>query len=330
MNKIFNVLVSSAGRRVGLINIFRTSLSRLGVNGEVQAADMSLLSSAMESADKKHLIPRCTSSEFIPRMLEICRSEAIRLVVPTIDPELGVWAVNRERFEASGVAVAISSAATVRIARNKRRTHQWLVDNGFPTVRQADAATLLAGSSGWQFPCIAKPARGSASVGVLSIGSPEELRRLVDTEEYVVQELAPGREYTLDVLVSRAGSAVCAVPRKRLEVRAGEVSKGVTVRHAGIEDLGLAICDRLPGAYGVITVQIFLEEASGEMRVIEINPRFGGGFPLAYEAGADYPRWMIEELLEMRPAASQHGWRGGLVMLRFDDAVYVDGSEVGL
>lgn len=330
MTERFNVLVSSAGRRVALVNAFRTSLGRLGLEGEVQAADMSPLSSAMESADKKHRVPRCTSDEFIPRVLEICERESIRLVIPTIDTELPAYANSLDLFSASGVTVAISSPESIEIGTDKRRTSEWLVDSGFPTVRQIDATTVLENPREWGFPCIAKPVSGSASIGVASVESLDELRRVANGRDYVVQEIAPGHEYTLDVLVTSSGDAVCAVPRRRLEVRAGEVSKGMTVRHEGLEDLGIAICEQLPGAFGVITVQIFLEESSGEMRVIEVNPRFGGGFPLAYEAGADYPRWLMEDVLNQPSTVNRFGWRDNLVMLRYDDAVYTAGVKVGL
>ena len=330
MSSPFNVLVSSAGRRVALIRAIGTSLGRLGLVGNIHAADISQMSPAMESVDRKHLVPRCTSDEFIPRMLEICEREGIRLVIPTIDTELRAYAESRDLFAASGVTVAVSSAETIEIGADKTRTHQWLMEHELPTVRQSKAAELLDDVSDWRFPCIAKPNRGSASLGVARVSSLDELRRVVGDQDYVAQEIAPGHEHTLDVLVTRAGGAVCVVPRKRLEVRAGEVSKGVTVRNRTLENLGLAICDRLPGAYGVITVQVFLDEASGEMNVIEMNARFGGGFPLSYEAGADYPRWMIEDILNLPVTASREGWRNNLVMLRYDDAVYRDGSQVGL
>jgi carbamoyl-phosphate synthase large subunit len=110
-------------------------------------------------------------------------------------------------------------------------------------------------------------------------------------------------------------------------VRAGEVSKGRTVRSQALIDLSSRICATLPGAYGVITIQIFLEEASGAMRVIEINPRFGGGFPLAWEAGARYSTWLIQDVIGRTPDV-RTDWKDDLVMLRYDEAVFVDGKDL--
>ena len=325
-----NVLISSAGRRVGLLRAFRKSLDRLGMRGSIHAADMSALSSAVQVADKGHLVPKCTSPEFIPAMLDICARDRIRLLIPTIDTELTAFAENRGVFENAGTAVAISSPTAIEICEDKHRTHAWLTEEGFPTVRQATPKQVVADPEAWRFPAIAKPATGSASIGLALVDSVDDLRRVVGGEDYVVQEIAPGCEYTLDVLVNGAGRAVCAVPRKRLEVRGGEVSKGITERHESLQALGLEICERLPRPYGVITLQVFFDEETGRYSVIEVNPRFGGGFPLAYEAGADYPKWLMEEVLGRPLTARTDGWRDGVVMLRYDEAVFVGAEEVGL
>jgi carbamoyl-phosphate synthase large subunit len=161
--------------------------------------------------------------------------------------------------------------------------------------------------------------RDAAELAV-AVGRPE-------LGEMVVQTLAPGREHTIDVLADRGGRCVCAVPRRRIEVRSGEVSKGVTVRSPELQDLAARICEALPGAFGTITIQVFVGDAPGRLAVIEINARYGGGFPLALEAGADFPRWQLEELLGLPSTATADGWRDGLVMLRYDAAVFVDEAD---
>ncbi len=180
---------------------------------------------------------------------------------------------------------------------------------------------VLAAAASWQWPLIAKPRSGSAGIGVVHCASVSDLPE----GDVVVQELAPGAEHTVDVLVLRDGRCRVAVPRRRLEVRAGEVSKGVTVRHEPLQALARAIAEALPGAYGVLNVQVFAD--GDELRVIEVNARYGGGFPLAYEAGARLPDWTIEELLG-RPSTVTDDWREGLVMLRYDEAVFVDEAAI--
>jgi carbamoyl-phosphate synthase large subunit len=326
----FNVLVSSAGRRVALLRLFREALAGLGLEGAVLATDMSRLSSAFQLADEAFVVPPCRSLDFVPAMLELCRAHAVRLVVPTIDPELPVYAAHRAEFAAVGTTVAVSGPEAVTLAGTKDRTHAWLVERGFPTVRQASVTEVLADPEAWPFPLVAKPVGGSASVGVAVVRDLRALTEATGDGDYVVQALARGEEHTVDVLCDRRGRSLCAVPRKRLEVRSGEVQKGVTVRHRGLERLARDVCEALPEVFGALCVQVFLDPATGEMAVIEINPRFGGGHPLACAAGADFPRWLVEEVAGLPVSARDDAWRSGLVMLRYDDAAFVDSAAAGL
>ncbi|HET8619157.1 MAG TPA: ATP-grasp domain-containing protein [Acidimicrobiales bacterium] len=322
------VLVSSAGRRVELLRGFRRALEAVGAApGRVLATDSSWYSSAFHDADEAFLVPRLGDPEFVPRLLELCVKHRVDLIVPTIDTEMPVWVAHRDQFDEIGTTIALSHGDVVAIAADKQRTHDWLVAEGFPTVEQTTPAGALADPGTWTFPLMAKPRFGSAGLGVALVRDDEELalvgRRGHELGEIVVQRVAPGVEHTIDVLADRTGRCVCAVPRRRIEVRAGEVSKGVTVRSAVLEDLAARMCEALPGAYGALNVQVFVDDPD-DLAVIEINARYGGGFPLSLEAGADFPRWMLEELLGLPSTASPDGWRPGLVMLRYDAAVFVD------
>jgi len=323
MQKPFSILLSSAGRRVALLRILRRTLSDLGLEGHVVAVDTSPLAAAFQLADRAFVLPRCTSTDFIPAVLGICRANDIRLVVPTIDTELPIYAAARQEFAAEGIVVAVSTPEVVEIGADKVRTHEWLVANEFPAVRQALPEAVLAHPEEWPFPLMAKPRRGSSSVGAGVVRSPTQLREVAGTGGFVVETIAPGDEYTIDIVADRAGGCLCAVPRRRLEVRGGEVSKGMTVRSDRMEVLAGDICASLPGAYGALNLQAFHDDATGDVRVIELNPRFGGGFPLAWEAGAKFPQWTIEEILGFPVTACSRSWRDGIVMLRYDEAVFV-------
>jgi carbamoyl-phosphate synthase large subunit len=326
------VLVSSAGRRVELLRGFQRALEAIGARpGRVLATDCSWYSSAFHVADEAFLVPRLDQPDIVPRLVELCLKHDIDLIVPTIDTEMPMWAAHRDQFDEIGTTIALSDDDVVTIAGDKQRTHEWLVTHGFPTVEQATPAAALADPDTWTFPLMVKPRFGSAGLGVGLVRDAEELalvaRRGHELGEMVVQQVAPGAEHTIDVLADRDGRCVCAVPRRRIEVRAGEVSKGVTVRSAILEELAARLCEALPGAHGALNVQVFVDGDSDEpnnLAVIEINARFGGGFPLSLEAGADFPRWMLEELLGLPSTASQDNWRSGMVMLRYDAAVFVD------
>lgn len=323
MSSSFNVLISSAGRRVELMDNFRDALQRLGLEGRVLAIDMSRQSPAFHMADEAFLVPRCTSPEFIPRVLALCEEQKIDLIIPTIDTELAIYAENRDIFAAKGVTIAVSSPEVIAIANDKRATHEWLTQQGLPTVKQAEVEDVLSGAASLAYPLLVKPAAGAMSRGVAIVADEQELRLATEDDDYIVQTIAPGKEYTVSFFADRSGKCRCAIPRKRLEVRAGEVSKGVTIRNQHIEELAFEVCDRLPGAFGTLNVQIFFDYATEELNIIEINPRFGGGFPLAYQAGGRYPQWLIEEVRGLPSSATNDRWIDQLTMLRFDRAIYL-------
>jgi carbamoyl-phosphate synthase large subunit len=330
MRDEFNVLISSAGRRVALVSTFRRALADMGLRGRVMAADVSSLSSAFHFADDSFLVPPCTHPEFIPTTLGICRKHAIDLVIPTIDPELPIYAEHRESFSSIGTTVAVSTPEVITITSDKVTTHQWLVERGFPTVKQFSSGEEDVRSNGWPFPLLVKPRSGSASIGVAVVQDRLHLEIATRAGDFVVQTIAPGNEHTIDVLTDRTGRCVCAVPRRRLETRSGESSKGITVRSDQLISLAQRICESLPGGYGPLTIQVFIDDSTGEINVVEINPRFGGGFPLSWEAGARYPQWMIEEILGLPSTATDSKWQSGLVMLRWDEGVFVRADKVDM
>ncbi len=329
MSREFNVLISSAGRRVALVELFRQSLQELSLKGRVLGADMSRCSPAFHSVDEAFQVPACASTEFVPRMLSLCREHRIGLIVPTIDTELATLSAARDQFAAEGVLVAVSDPATIAIAGDKQRTHAWLVEQGLPTVAQQTDAEALAAPEGLSFPLLVKPVAGSAGKGIARVGSVDELRSATRHGEFVVQSIARGVEFTVDGFVDPDGRCVTTVPRRRIEVRAGEVSKAESVRSEHLMELASRVFEALPGAYGALNVQIFVDSIAKSFEIIEINPRFGGGYPLSWRAGDRSPRWLIEQAMGLPPTHTDE-WEDGVVMLRYDAAVFVSRAEAGL
>ncbi len=311
-----NILISSAGRRVGLIECFRSALASLGQSGKILAADATDTAPALHFADATFRLPRCLEQNYIPALIAACQKHQVDAIVPTIDTELAVLAEHRQEIEATGTHLWLSCTETIEITADKRRTNRWLRDNGFPTVEQLCLKAALSECRRHFVPLIAKPARGSASVGVKRIDSALELEALHE-DDIVVERVAPGVEYTVHVWANAHGQVKCAVPCRRLEVRAGEVSKGRTEKHAGLMQLAKLIVETLPGCRGPINVQIFLD-TTGTMKVIEINPRFGGGYPLVERAGASFTRQILGASDPLHD-----DWTHGLTMLRYDAAVFI-------
>jgi carbamoyl-phosphate synthase large subunit len=306
-----NILVSSAGRRVALLGC---------IHGTVFTIDCGLSAPAAFVAGNATQVPRCTDTDFLPSVLRVCAENDIGLLIPTIDTELPVYAAACDVFRQAGTVVSVSSPECVRICCDKVLTHKWLTTNGFPTIRQ----TASTAAADWLFPLIAKPYNGSSSIGLRRLETRLELECL--GPGYIVQEIAAGREFTINVYVNRSGECVSAVPHWRMEVRAGEVSKGLTVKDPRLVDLGRSVAEALPGAYGPLNIQCFMDDA-GSIKIIEINARFGGGYLLAHRAGACFTDWLLDEL-EGKPVPRFDDWTDDLAMLRYDEAVFVPGSRI--
>jgi carbamoyl-phosphate synthase large subunit len=322
------ILISSIGRRSQLTECFRQALKSLSLEGRIIGADaFPEYAPAAYLAEESFSVPLCSDPNFIQSMLDLCRSERVRLIVPTIDPELGPYAAHLQKFSEIGTAIAVSAPETVAIAADKRMTNRWLSQHGFPTVVQASPEEVLANPSAWQFPLILKPRHGSASIGVEKISSISQLETASrGVCGLIVEKFARGEEHTINAYVNRAGKCLCAIPHRRVEVRSGEVSKGITRKHTGMMDLARLITETLPGAWGALNLQCFLAD-DGEIQVTEINARFGGGYPLAHHAGADFPRWLLQETLGQPVNERFDEWQDGLLMLRHDTAVFVPPAQ---
>ncbi len=272
----FTIMLSAAGRRVELLRLLRESARDAGFEPRILSTDVTRKSPAFHLGDVKRIVPRYREPGCLQFLLDMCRELNVRLVVPTIDPELPFYAEHRDQFAAIGTTVMISSVETVRICNDKQSTHEFLQSKGLPTVRQSTAEVVLGGEAGWTYPLFVKPRGGSASIGARVVKDADELRVATSVGGYIVQEIAPGNEYTVDLYIDRSGKCRCAVPRLRLETRAGEVSKGQTCRCPAVEEVAIRVGQSLPGAWGVLNTQIFYDAASSCVNVIEINPRFGG------------------------------------------------------
>lgn len=318
----FDMLFTCIGRRVELLRAFRRAGERLKVDLRVHGADARKLSPAMHLVDKAHVVPKIASGEYIDALLAIVKKHKIRLVVPLIDTELTMLAEAVDRFQELGCVVLVSSAEAVRICRDKIRTYETLTDGGIDTPRTWTWEDALRVEN-HKFPLYMKPRAGSAGMGNFVINNEDELRTLGHrVPEPIVQEFVEGVEHTLDVYTGFDGLPRCVVPRRRLEVRSGEVSKAVVVKDDKLMRTGVQVAKALGDCRGVVTVQCIVNPA-GRIRVIEMNPRFGGGVPLAIQAGADFPRWILAEFMGRKVSIRGDAFRDDVAMLRFDDAVFV-------
>jgi carbamoyl-phosphate synthase large subunit len=319
-----NILLTSVGRRVELLKAFRQSMHRSNITGKIVTADLKKTAPASFLADAAELVPKINDPDYIDKLLDICDRHQIDLLVPTIDTELHLLSLHKQQFRERGVILVISSPATNEICFSKKKTSTFFERIGVKTPKVYELSEVTERN----FPLVLKPDTGSSSVGLYYIKNRAELNFFANyVENAILQELVVGQEYTLDILLDFQSHVLSIVPRVRLETRAGEISKGITVKNPALIAAAKQVAESLPGAIGCITIQCFLR-SDGEIVFIEINPRFGGGFPLSYRAGADFPGWLMQMCMGEYPQVAIDDWEDGLAMLRYDDAIFVKAEDI--
>lgn len=319
-----NVLFCSAGRRVELLRAFRRAYNELGITGSIVVTDSDPLAPALQLADRPYIVPRLTSKEYIPILAEICRQEAINLVFPLIDPDIPVLAHYRPELEATGARLAVVSIEAATLTNDKWLTTQFFQGLGLATPRawlpgEIDMAQV-------EFPLFIKPRGGSAAQHTYKVNNVEELAFFSKyVPNPIIEEYLPGPEITNDVIAWLNGEVLAVVSRQRIEVRWGEVAKGVTVCDRRIIDACLEVARALP-AVGPITVQCMLKD--GVPHFTEINARLGGGVPLGIAAGADSPKWLLAKAaglpMDIPPIGT---YQSGLYLTRFDESFFLTADE---
>jgi carbamoyl-phosphate synthase large subunit len=314
------ILLSSAGRRVGLISCFRRAGAELGLDFTVLACDVEpTMSAACQLADRSFKVPRCDDPSFIDVLCDIVRENGVSLIIPTIDPELLPLAKSSHRFAACGARVHVSSPDVIEVARDKLETIRVLGRSGVPVPRTLDFLEVQANPCNWSWPMFMKPKAGSASRGLTIIHAPTDLPDAIE-EPMILQELLRGPEFTINMFIDIGGALRSVVTHRRLRIRAGEVEKGRTERHPELQAMAQTIARALPAARGVLCFQAIADPERGT-KVFEINARFGGGYPLVDRAGATFARWLLEEVVGLTSTAHD-SWLEGLVMLRYDAELF--------
>ncbi len=317
-----NVLITSASRKVALVRAFQHALAAHG-GGRVVAVDTSPLSPALYLADDHELVPRSDAPEFIDAMLALCRRREVRLLVPTRDEELPVFAAARERFAEAGTLVAVASPETVRTCQDKRAFASFCTANGFSAPRSYEPDEALSGST---WPLFVKPRFGKGGAHTERVDGPADLRRALDrVPELLVQAHVSAPELTVDLFADFGGEVLSAVVRERTRVVAGESYVSRTLDAPQIA----AVAARVAHALGLVahnTLQCF--SLDGDAVLIEVNPRYGGAANLGFAAGAPTPSWLVSLARGERVAPRLGAYQKDLVMLRYTDDLFLHAASL--
>lgn len=315
-----NILITSAGKRVSLVRSFQAELKKIYRTGKVYTTDLQpQLSAACQISDGYFRVVCVSDTSYLQQLLAICIQQNVSMVIPTIDTELAVLSRHKKLFASNGIEIIVSSASVVDMCRDKRKTKLFFSSVGINTPEDVDKHNPT-------YPFFVKPIDGSLSADTYVVKRHSEVKREhQENDRFMFMEYFSPEEYdefTVDMYYDRTSYLKCLVPRKRLLVRAGEINKGITCRNV-IVDLLKEKMNFFEGAVGCITAQFFAHKIANTIVGIEINPRFGGGYPLSYNAGANYPSWLIREYLRGDRIPYFEEWLDGTLMLRYDEEIIV-------
>mgnify|MGYP005839147763 CR=1 FL=1 len=313
LGKLQNVLILSVSAKGGLVNAFVQSKNA----GRVIGVDTDPYAPAGLLCHAFHAIPPQDDPTCAARIREICEQEHIGLMVPT--READIYFLNKV-FPNAEIPIAGSSEACIELCEDKWKTQKWLAGRQFPTPPTVTAEEAKRALPFPEFPLIAKSPTGSGSREVRMIRKPQDLEYIPDN--WLVQPLLAGKEYTLNTYVDRTGHCTVVIPHLRMATDAGEVSRGITERNPMLIDLARDISESLPGAYGPLTIQAFWDHPTGALAITDINPRFGGGYPLAHAAGGHFTEWLLAEAQGITLPQEQPHWQENLMMLRYRESLF--------
>jgi len=320
----FNILITSVSRKVWLVKAFKDALKQEGIDGKVVSVDINPLSAGLYVSDKHYLVPSSSDQNFIPAVLEICKKEDIKLLIPTRDGELLLFAKNKDKFEKQGIHIMVSNPEVIEICNDKYRFYQFLTKNNIPTPKtylpnQLDFSSI-------HYPLVVKSRYGSGSKALFKVENAEELQFFVNyVPNPVIQEFANGNEYTVDLFSDFNGNVLTVVPRERIETFCGESYKGKTVKDTQIIEYAKNLAEKLE-TIGHITIQCIKNDKG--IKFIEINPRFGGGALLGIKSGANTPLLLIKLILGKRIEPQIGEFKDNFIMLRYTKDLFILNAKV--
>ncbi|MFP3323539.1 ATP-grasp domain-containing protein [Planococcus sp. SIMBA_160] len=328
MTEDMNILILSCGTRNKIVQYFRKELNG---KGKVLATDCSQLAPALYEADEYFIVPRMDDENYLKKILSICKEKKVKAVFSLIDPELMLLAENKEKFLEIGTIPVISSIELIELSFNKYEMYRFLVNNNFNAVKSyidkevfyKDVELNII-----EYPVFVKPVDGSASNNINLISSKEEVEVMFKQyRNLMIQEYMKESEYGIDVYIDEFSNDTVAIfAKEKLKMRAGETDKSVSVKDEKLLYL-VANFVKIAGFQGVIDIDVF--KKNNEYYISEVNPRFGGGYPHAYECGVNIPKMIINNFLYNEANINTIGmYEEGKYMMKYNEILITDQEEM--
>lgn len=329
MENDLNILILSCGSRNKIVQYFK---KEIGDKGIVIATDCNNLAPALYEADKHFIVPRMVDEGYLDVILSICKENKIKAVLSLIDPELSLLAKHKQAFLDIGTVPIVSDLNEVEMCIDKYRMFEFLTRNKIPTVKsyidkEKFYSDVEAGII--NYPVFVKPVKGSASINVSKVTSKEEIELLFSRfDNLMIQEFMDGTEYGADVYIDMHSSDPVAIfIKEKIKMRAGETDKSVSVKNEQLFKL-IKKFVKMAGFKGIIDIDIF--KVNDEYYISEVNPRFGGGYPHAYESGVNVPAMIINNINEKVNKGIIGHYDEGIKMMKFNELKILKHEEATL
>ena len=319
-----NFLILAAGTRNKIVQYFKKTFEGVG---KIVATDASELGPAIYDADKYYIVPPISDPDYIDRVLDICKREQINGVLSLIDPELSLLALNESRFKELGVTIIGSSYELCEMSLDKMQMFNWLKEYNYACARSwMDKNVFYSAVDKGEvtYPVFVKPYRGSASLNISKVYDRETVDLLFShADNLMIQEFLNGQEIGADVYIDMiSGEVVSIFTKKKIKMRAGETDKAVSFKDPKLFEL----IERFvleAGYRGQIDIDIF--DVDGVYYISEVNPRFGGGYPHAYESGCDHMQLILNNLKGIANEKHIGYYDDGIYMMKYNEIVVING-----
>lgn len=306
------ILLTSVGRRSYLVQYFKEVI---GSEGEVHVSNSTELSPAFIYADKHIKTPLIYEENYIEFLLDYCSENKIDALISLFDIDLPILSKNIEKFNDIGTKLIVSDYEVIKICNDKWLTYKFLVNNGFnapKTYVNKDEAFTAISNNEIQYPLVIKPRWGMGSIGVSIAHNSEDLAfyykktlqsiqesylkfesRENFNESVLIQEKLKGQEYGLDVINDLNTKYQNTIPKIKYAMRSGETDCAETVESDLLKSIGENLSKKLKHV-GNLDVDVFIH--GQEVYVLEMNARFGGGYPFSHMAGVNLPMAIVQWL----------------------------------
>lgn len=319
---MINILLLSVGTRNKIVEYF---MENININGEklgnIVVTDASELAPAVYLADKHYIVPRINEEGYMEKILEICKKEKVNAILSLIDPELSVISKQKDKFEDIGVKIIGSSFEVNEVALDKLEMYNWLKEHNYKTPKSyIDLNKFKKDYENKEidFPVFVKPVKGSASINISKVDDLDTLEFLFKKQDgLMIQELMNGQEIGADVYIDLISNEIVSIfTKKKILMRAGETDKAVSFKDEKLFDLIKKFVKEF-GFKGQIDIDIF--DIDGEYYISEVNPRFGGGYPHAYESGVNHMKLIINNLKGQENPENIGNYNQNTYMMKYNE-----------